>query len=312
MHRGLCARLESRFPPSAPWKEEANRRRHPLTAALALSGAQTQGANVNKYELDYIRRYIERQQMARVESGSQRAMERRSESTTTSINSYVYAYIDKQQISPIQLSVGQTLVLIRRASLGGNYLNKLEIPTSHFIGRAVAKHGLDPLPGQPASTLICGVTTAVNPGPTSIEVQFGPPRPSSTPYAPVKINVEIAAKTQADIETQTELPVVFFDIDPDRPPSPVKLKLGQTLVLIRRNSMGGAFVNKLDVPAVYFTKQPLKNHGLSPLQNQPLKTTICAVVTASCAGSAFVSVQLAPPSPTSQPYPPQSFQFDIS
>lgn len=98
----------------------------------------------------------------------------------------VFVDIDQSNAS-VQARVGQTVVLIRRSTLGGKWLRVLTLPPSHFAMQPVQNHGLTPLPGQPANTHIVGIATAVQSGSGGILVQFSPPNPMVPAYPPSSI-----------------------------------------------------------------------------------------------------------------------------
>lgn len=98
--------------------------------------------------------------------------------------STIFIDIDQPPSAPIQVQLGQTLVLVRRVSFGGKFLHRLELPPSNFEAQPVANHGLTPFAGQPANTHVVAVATAQRVGTGSILIQFAPPNPAYPPEAP--------------------------------------------------------------------------------------------------------------------------------
>ncbi|MDR3612864.1 MAG: hypothetical protein P4L53_04805 [Candidatus Obscuribacterales bacterium] len=97
----------------------------------------------------------------------------------------IYVDIDHPASAPIQVQLGQTLVLIRQSIAGGKVLHQLDLPASHFMAQPIANHGMTPLPGQPAGTRthIVAIGTAHQKGSGNILVQFAPPNPMCPPSA---------------------------------------------------------------------------------------------------------------------------------
>lgn len=99
----------------------------------------------------------------------------------------VYVDIEQTPAAPVQLTIGQNLVLVRLNMSGGKFLHQLDLPASNFTQQPIVNHGMTPLPGQPAGTHIVGIGTAQQSGSGGILVQFAPPNPMYPPYAPSSI-----------------------------------------------------------------------------------------------------------------------------
>lgn len=99
----------------------------------------------------------------------------------------VYVDIDQTPSAPIQLKIGQNLVLIRLNLSGGKFLHQLDLPASNFVPQPIVNHGLTLLPGQPAGSHIVGIGMAQQSGSGGITVQFAPPNPMYPPYNPFLI-----------------------------------------------------------------------------------------------------------------------------